>query len=237
MIIEQKSITKAIVLMVVVCLAFCSCASGAVLPVEDTQESPTIATTQQTEVSTVSTTHPIEAESTNRYATIPYDLWPYVREAIEYDIRLDDFAAMFGSDSIRYTRYTAYSVATLRNGQNLFVFFDCNGRIYSNKIMENFKSESEFLDFILGNRVTFEEMEQFTPNYTWDDFSSGWYASFYVQEGVFCLEFEYDINSPGEGELYLAEVRFLSDQEIEYRCANGIYDAVQYILVEDRLGK
>lgn len=233
MIREQKKIAEAIILVVVACLAFCSCASDDVLP---SQSACPTTTEGQPETLTIATTQSNETEPINRYATIPYNLLPYVREAIECDIYLKDFAAMFGEDSIRYIRYAAYSVAALRNGQTLFVFFDCNGRIYTNKIMEDFKTESEFLDFILGNRVTFKEMEQFTPNYMWSDFYAGFYVDFYVQEGVFCLEFEYDINSSEKGEWFLSSVLFLSNQEIEYRIANDIYDGVKYILAEDRHG-
>ena len=242
MIIEQKSITKAIVLIVVACLTMGSCASDVILPTqnshslsaEEQQEAPTLAVTQPTEVPTVSTTHPIEAESTNRYATIPYDLLPYVREAIEYDISLNDFAAMFGEESIRRTGTLNYSVVSLRNGLKKFIIFDLDGSVYYTKVMSDYISEKVFLDCIQGNRVTLKELAQLTPNYLWE-YSSRAYANFYVQEGVFVLLFEMDINPQGEREFYLKEVvSFYTNQEVESLCANDYRGSVKFIFPEDR---
>lgn len=199
-------------LIIVLAILLCSCEEE---PTQPPQTSSTTATTEQPVTEPISTAMPSEPEPTGQYANIPYDLMPYVEEAILQHRPLHDFQLMFGSDSIRYTENTAYTVVEMTDGKKMFVFFDVSNSVYDTVIMSEFPKDEAFLDFILGQRVTVYEMLTFTSNYLWM-FSSRPVMALYTQQGYYMLEFGYEQHTFGEKVLYLCRIcKYVANDEAD----------------------
>ena len=184
-------------------------------------------------------TEPTEATTLTQQEEITHD-YPVPVVPDEYYNRLwpiskHSFTLLFGEECIRETPKNSYAVVQRESGARYFVFFD------ENEVSDGpwpvdmgvFHSNEEFLDYILGNSPTMNEMSAYDNFFT----GIGDVEAYYTQEGVFLLIFPYK-RIYIDGELQSTErcLQFIAYYDYEDLCTEeDLYsDRIWYILPEDR---
>ena len=226
---------KCILLCICCLIAVCGCAVKNELP----ENSITSSTSVQTE--TAEETLPeqsIPAEKSYITGLIPQWQMAYLQQGAFTGMSLQDCVSLFGSQCVRETPQNHYAVLETETGEAFFLPF--NEKDYSVGLFEAapFPTNAEFLDLILGNHMTLENMEK------QDIFTLGLPGNhpltiaYYTQEGIFILGYFYKETS-FEGSSNRREYYIISLEYIDYEdlvTSDKWYaDELCYILPEDRV--
>lgn len=147
---------------------------------------------------------------------------------------MNDFVLMFGEQYIRETPRSCYAVLKFNEQQNVFVFFNEAQAISTVEFMGAFKSDVEFLDFILGDNVSWSEVCSFDTNSIGLPSGAAPIAAFYTKEGVFILAFFQKASNGSYGhDYYLSSVQYYSNEELMKSNQEDVF-IVPCILAEDK---
>ena len=182
---------------------------------------------------------PYTADTTSPETTLPNNAGAVILDEyfryLTSDMELHIFILMFGEDCVRYTQQKSYAIVQRESGEEYFVFFDKKDRLDHVQPVDSgvFHSNEEFLDYILGNSPTMNEMSAY------DNFLTGIgdVEAYYTQEGVFLIVFPYSTiyidEIPQGTERRLKVIAYYDYEDLDTE--EELYsDGIWYILPEDR---
>lgn len=225
------------------CILLCICCLIAVCGCTDKNEVPenSIDSSISMQTETVKEALPeqsISAEISYITGLIPQWQMEYLQQGVFTGMSLQDCVSLYGSQSVRETPQNHYAVLETETGEVFFLLF--NAKDYSIGLFESapFPTNAEFMDLILGNHMTLEDMEKqeiFTIGLPGNHPVT---IAYYTQEGIFILGYFYK-DTLHEGSLTRKEYGIISLEYLDYEdlvTSDKWYaDGLCYILPEDRV--